>query len=114
MYAIKQLLQPLVTKPQSNKLEEDAIRVYAVHGSFMAFNKSYFLKGGNFKHGCFLYGEEIYVAEIARQKGLKVVYKPELTVEHNEHASVGLFPSFEKLSYIKESSRYCADNFFRI
>ena len=61
--------------------------IYAPHGSFMIFTKraSEFLQ--TMKYPCFLFGEEIFVAENLMKKGLKVLYKSSLVVNDSEHVS---------------------------
>ena len=86
--------------------------VYGVHGSFMIFTKSFFKKGGDFKHGAFLYNEEITVAEFCRKKSLKCFYDPSLSIEHREHGSVGMIYSSTTLKFLKEASRFAAETYF--
>ncbi|OQW46811.1 MAG: hypothetical protein A4S09_02575 [Proteobacteria bacterium SG_bin7] len=85
---------------------------YAIHGSFIIFNRSYFTAGGNFKYGSFLFGEEIFVAETCLKLKLQIAYVPVLTVEHKEHVATGLFPKLKTLRFISDSSRYCANMYF--
>jgi GT2 family glycosyltransferase len=63
--------------------------VYAAHGAFLIFNRSYFDAGGYIDDGFFLYYEEFSVAEICRRLGLTIVYDPTLQVWHAAHQSTG-------------------------
>lgn len=63
--------------------------IYAPHGSFVIFSRTFFEAGGYLDENLFLYGEEISVAEICRSLGLSVIYEPQLCVFHNEHQSTG-------------------------
>ncbi|MGY1834621.1 glycosyltransferase family 2 protein [Blastococcus sp. SYSU DS0510] len=63
--------------------------IYAPHGSFMLFNRVFFEHGGSLRHGTFLFGEEITIAERVRRLGLRVVYEPTLEVCHLEHQATG-------------------------
>ncbi len=84
--------------------------IYAPHGSFVVFHRSYFEAGGSLDHGAFLFGEEVFVAETVRRLGLTVTYDPRLFVLHREHAATGVLK--KKFLYVREASTYCADEFF--
>lgn len=80
---------------------------YAGHGSFIILTKEYFKKCGIINYPIFLFCEEIYLAELCREAGLKVVYNPELRIIDNEHISTGKMPirvysrlNYEAVSYI--------------
>ncbi len=73
-------------------------QIYAAHGSFLIFSRSYFLAGGVFDDSLFLFGEEIAVAETCRKLGLKIFYAPGLQVLHAEHSSVG--PAMSRAAYL--------------
>lgn len=87
--------------------------IYAPHGSFIVFHRSYFEAGGSLDHGAFLFGEEVFVAETVRRLGLAVTYDPRLFVLHREHAATGVLKNRKKFLYVREASAYCADKFFR-
>lgn len=63
--------------------------IYAPHGSFILFPRSFFHAGGSLQHDPFLYGEEITVGERARVLGVAVRYLPALRIDHNEHQATG-------------------------
>lgn len=87
--------------------------IYAPHGSFIVFHRSYFEAGGSLDHGAFLFGEEVFVAETVRRLGLTVTYDPRLVVVHREHAATGVLKNRKRFLYVREASAYCADKFFR-
>lgn len=64
-------------------------RIYAPHGSFLIFSRRYFEEGGFIDDGCFLYGEEISVAETCWRLGLPVIHDPGLKVSHNDSQTTG-------------------------
>jgi N-acetylglucosaminyl-diphospho-decaprenol L-rhamnosyltransferase len=64
-------------------------RIYAPHGSFFIFSRRYFEEGGFIDDGCFLYAEEISVAETCWRLGLPVIHDPELKVSHNDSQTTG-------------------------
>ncbi len=87
-------------------------KIYAPQGAFIAFHRSYFERGGNFDHGAFLFGEEIFVGETARKLGLTVLYDPTLVIEHTERSTAaGLF-NRQTSRFRKQASRYLAKTFF--
>ena len=51
----------------------------------MLFASSYFDKGGTLNYPSFLFGEELFVAEQARQLNLTTVFEPSLKIEHQQH-----------------------------
>jgi GT2 family glycosyltransferase len=64
-------------------------RIYAPHGSFIIFSRRFFEKGGFIDDGCFLYAEEISVAETCWRLGLPVIHDPQLRVSHNDSQTTG-------------------------
>lgn len=90
----------------------EPVRIYAAHGAFIAFRKSYFEAGGTLHHGAFLFGEEVFVAETVRRLGLTIGYDPRLQVFHRGHTTTGYIPSRLMASHMREAARYCADTWF--
>jgi GT2 family glycosyltransferase len=86
--------------------------IYAPHGSFLIFSSEYFRAGGNLDFPCFLFGEEVYLAETLRKLGLDVVYEPSLEVIHQEHESTSLVKSRKLAGAVASSAAYCADIYF--
>lgn len=87
--------------------------IYAPQGSFILFHRSYFEAGGTLKHGAFLFGEEVTVAEQARHLGLAVVHDPRLKVVHDEHSTTGTFKSRLVARYQWEAAVHCYREYFR-
>jgi GT2 family glycosyltransferase len=109
-YFLYQLLA--ITKKLNANKPLTAGPVYAVQGAFMVFSRNYFLKGGDFNYGSFLYGEEIYVAELAREKNIKVYFEPSLRVNHKGNATTGRFKNGRHLRYFVDSYDYLLKRFF--
>jgi GT2 family glycosyltransferase len=86
--------------------------IYAPHGSFLIFSREYFHAGGNLDFPCFLFGEEVYLAETLRTLGLDVLYEPSLQVVHQEHGSTKLVKSRKLARAVASSAAYCADTYF--
>lgn len=68
---------------------KNGMRIYAPHGAIIIFTKEYFQRGGNFDYPMFLFGEEVFVAEIVRCLNLQVLYQPSLVVYDDEHVATG-------------------------
>ena len=98
-------------KPAKNDFEL-ACNPYAIHGSFMVFNKSFFEKGGTLNYPSFLFGEELFIAETVRKLNLIQCYEPSLKINHNEHATTGVIKSKEKVAYLNQSYTYLLTTFF--
>lgn len=86
--------------------------IYAPHGAFMLFTKAYFEFGGDLNFKSFLFGEEIYVAEILRKFNLKAMYVPEIEVIHDEHQSTSMVSLKRRAAFTKQSSSYLEKEFF--
>jgi len=90
------------------------VEVFAIHGSFMIFRNSFFRKGGHFNYGSFLYGEELFIAALARKHGMKTMYLSGLRLIHHEHTTTGLFKSRKQIRYMKNSIDYLLATFYNV
>ena len=94
---LTQWLAPLVRKGRRRLRMHDRrsnrraaqTRIYAPHGSCFIFSRRYFDESGFIDDGCFLYAEEISVAETCWRLGLPVIHDPELKVSHNDSQTTG-------------------------
>lgn len=86
--------------------------IYAGHGSFMIFTNSFIKKNSNFIFPGFLFGEEIFFAELVRLSKLKTIYVPELIVNDIDHASTSKLKKavFYKMNY--QSIKIITEKFF--
>jgi GT2 family glycosyltransferase len=89
-----------------------AMPIYAPHGSFLLFHRTYFDAGGSLDYNMFLFNEEIFVAETVRRMDMKVLYDPSFCVAHKEHATTGIYKNRSLVRHVSRSLRYCADNYF--
>ena len=85
-------------------------QIYAGHGSFIILTRRFFELCGKIDYPVFLFCEEIYLAEMCRKAGLKVLYEPSLIVKDTEHASTGRMNhgfycrcNYEAMQYIIKS-----------
>lgn len=113
VYQMAGLLKSLIKRRHASSMPTSVARdIYAAHGSFMIFSRSYFEGGGDFSHKPFLFGEEVTVAEVCRRLTLKIRYEPGLVVSHAEHGTMGWIPNWAMLDFQREASAFCADAYF--
>lgn len=67
--------------------------VYAIHGSCMVMHRRLLAQPDLFKDAPFLFGEEVYLAEICRREHLKVLFDPACEILHQEHQTTGIYKS---------------------
>ena len=86
--------------------------IYAGHGSFMMLTKHFFIHYKKIEYPIFLFGEELYLAELIRMADLRVRYVPGLEVIDMEHASTGKMKKAFYYKCNKESIDYILENFY--
>ena len=86
--------------------------IYAGHGSFMLFTKAFTDQYSELHFPGFMYGEEIYMAELVRAAHLKVHYFPTLRIANIGNISTGLINQTKKSKWNKESLRTIYEYFF--
>jgi len=110
---IRNVLARFFTRPEHNSTGGASAPIYASHGSCMILNRRYFASGGSIEYPIFLFGEEIFVAETARELGLSVVHCPQLWVFDKEHASTGgALRSRRVAGYMNEATQYLVQKYF--
>ena len=82
-----------------------ACTIYAGHGSFMLFTKAFVEHYPELHFPGFMYGEEIYFAELNRQAGLQVRYTPTLRIDNIGNINTALIHQAQKSRWSKESLR---------
>lgn len=107
---LAQTLAPLVRKGRRRlrgaRPNRPDMRIYASHGSFIIFSQRFFEAGGFIDDGCFLYAEEISVAETCWRLGLPVVHDPHLQVSHNDSQTTGRMLTRKGYLLQREGLRY--------
>jgi len=111
LFTVYHLLKNKLSRRANKQCE--AMKPYAIHGSFMIFNKTFFQKGGTINYPCVLFGEELFIAEQALKLNLNMLYEPSLEVRHNEHATTGTFKSRESVSYLNQSYTFLLNTYFK-
>lgn len=87
--------------------------IYAPHGACLPFTRAYFERGGTLDYPGFLFGEEIFVAETARQLGLRILYDSRLRMTSRDHVSTGRFRSRQMTRYMYESAVLLNERYFQ-
>lgn len=88
------------------------MEIYAGHGSFMMFTNSFFQRYPRLDYPIFLFGEELYFAEVIKNLDMKVLYEPSLRVIDNEHVSTSTLKKKSYFKYNQESIKYILDTFY--
>lgn len=86
--------------------------IYAGHGSFFVFTKSFMRAYPKLDYPIFLYGEELYFAELNRKAGLIVRYMPSLVINDFEHVSTSLIKRDTYYKYNQEAINYILERFY--
>lgn len=87
--------------------------IYAAHGSFMLFTRAFTAANPELHFPSYMYGEEIYFAELVRRAGLKTVYLPELKIANQGHANTGGIATKLKSQWSKESLEKIRELYFK-
>jgi GT2 family glycosyltransferase len=86
--------------------------IYAAHGSFFIFSRSFFEAGGYLDDGHFLYAEELCIAETCFRLGLRVVHESDLQVSHEGHQATGRLLDRAMYVYARDGLQYVMENYF--
>ena len=86
--------------------------IYAGHGSFMLFTRALVDSYPELQFPSFMYGEEIYMAELVRASKLKVIYSPILRIANIGNISTSLINQAQKSKWNKESLQAIYKHFF--
>lgn len=86
-------------------------KIYAGHGSFILLTNEFF-KCCHINYPIFLFGEELYLAELIMRAGLRVHYYPKLVVYDMEHVSTGKMKKIFYYKCNKESIDYILKTFY--
>ena len=87
-------------------------RIYAGHGSFILLTANFFKCYDRIDYPVFLYGEELYFAELIRRKYLKVIYSPTVVIYTSGGVSTSKLPSKSFLRYNREAIDYILRTFY--
>ncbi|MBO7502641.1 MAG: hypothetical protein J6T32_05415 [Paludibacteraceae bacterium] len=86
--------------------------IYAGHGSFMLFTKNFVTSYPELHFPGFMYGEEIYLAELHRAAQLKTIYVPILRIANTGNINTALINQKQKSAWSRESLHAIYKHFF--
>lgn len=104
LYPLKRFRQP--SKPRMS-------RIYAGHGSFMIFTKSFLANLNEINYPVFLFGEELYFAEECLKRDFDVVYYPNITVLDSDHVSTSKMKKSFYYSSNLEAINYIYEHYYQ-
>lgn len=111
-YAKLKLIDKIPWLSSTIKSRSNEKLIYAPHGSFIIFNRNFF-KNADIDFGAFLFAEEIFVGELARNSGVKIVYAPSLIVIHHSHSTTGIIKNRKMIKFKNDSYSYLYHEFFQ-
>lgn len=110
LVALKEKLDGFRTKtvvPKSTR----SMPIYAPHGAMFVFSDIHFFKSLP-AYPCFLFGEELFVAEEAAKSKVSIVYEPSVRVMDTRHASISLLNFSARRRYYHRSVVYVLKNYY--
>lgn len=93
LYQTAALIKGKILSGFKNATSSNIETVYAIHGSCMLMHRSLLEIHDVFRDAPFLFGEEVYLAEICRRENLQVVFDPTFEILHQEHQTTGIYKS---------------------
>jgi len=97
---IKEIIDGFKSQKEISILDKE-LKIYAPHGSIFIFNDIDFFKSLP-EFECFLFGEEIFIAEEAIKSNQNIIYQSTLKVYDERHASISLLScNFVRSLYYK-------------
>ncbi|MDB2683567.1 hypothetical protein N9Y58_01675 [Alphaproteobacteria bacterium] len=87
--------------------------IYAPCGCFVIFNKSYFDLNFNFSYPFFMYGEEIYLAELCKKNNLKIRINKNIKIIHEGYNTTLFYKNSSVLKYKREAMHGIYNLYFK-
>mgnify|MGYP000489227649 CR=1 FL=1 len=111
MASFKETIEKFLKK-QNSTIKAPIKNIYAPHGAMFIFKNIEFFK--NLKEfPCFLFGEEIFIAEEAAKNKVTIDYIPELKVFDVRHASINLLSNKFKRELYYSSINYLLKEYYK-
>ena len=85
-------------------------KIYAPHGSIFIFPRIFFMQMPFYP--CFLYGEELFVAEEALRKTVNVFFYPKIKLFSINSVSISQISSRAATEFLHKSNRYILTKYF--
>jgi len=86
-------------------------KIYASHGSFFIFTDIDFFRNLPV-FPCFLFGEELFIAEEARLQNVPILYEPQLRVFDTRHASIRLLKTRIRRGLVHKSIQFIINSYY--
>ena len=96
-------------KSKSNKAQ----KIYAGHGSFIILTQNFNKLFPIIKFESFLFGEEIFIAELCRMSNLDVKYFPDIIINDFDHASTSKLKKRDFFKMNRDSLKYIITKFYK-
>lgn len=87
--------------------------IYAAHGSFFLFARPAIDAVMNNTYPVFLFGEELFFAELMKKYQLSTYYVEDLVIYDREHASTGAMKSADYRQHNRFALQYILETFYR-
>ena len=110
LYRLYRLLYKF--KSKHHTASEQSCRIYAAHGSFMLFTREFVRRYPTLQFPSYMYGEEIWLAELIRLADMHVLYAPALKIQNTGNINTSQLQLSRKLNWSKTSLRIIAKQFF--
>jgi len=85
---------------------------YAVHGSFFALRSDFMDTVKQTPYNGFLYGEELYIAELVLKNNKKCFYDSEIKIVHNENSVTSFLGLKKKSKFLVDSLKFILKTFY--
>ena len=95
-----------------NRIEQN-MDIYAGNGSFFLFTQAFVEQNIPLQYPCFLYGEEIFFAELVQKSGLRTIFVPNLYIENKTpNVSTSRLGIKGRCAYSKQAMDYLLKTFY--
>lgn len=96
-----------------NQKQFQSQNIYCGHGSFIILTRQFIKNNSILNYPCFLFCEELFLGEIIKNEGLKVIYEPSLKIFDDEHVSTGKLSSRNYYKYNRTSLSWILHTFYK-
>jgi len=86
--------------------------IYAGHGSFIILTQNFTKFFPIIKFESFLFGEEIFIAELCKIRNLEVKYFPKIRIDDFDHSSTGKLKKSDFFKMNRDSLKYIISKFY--
>lgn len=100
-------------KYKNKRIEPFEKKIYSGCGSCFILTSNFFRYYPNLTYPVFLYGEEIFIAELLREKGLEAYYVPSVKIRNIGSVSTGLLGKKKLCLYNYKAIKYLYYRFYK-